>query len=180
MFVKKSSILPPKQHHIASFCIPGGHTNRIPGAEFHLEKHFCRWTRSISRHLAPMIEILAGIYRGNRIRHQGFSGGVKWISSSTVCVLCEFVGKGQNFHLLKNCFYFPLLVLKGVYHYWRGLKQIEGNSLLFPFRFSESCNQRYHFGVGASPISVGILVGMGMFTGYGTILGRCTTHFSLF
>ena len=28
---------------------------------------------------------------------------------------------------LRICFYFPLLVLKGIYHYWKwGLKQMEG------------------------------------------------------
>ena len=31
----------------------------------------------------------------------------------------QLVWTGDSFHLLKNVFYFPLLVLKGIYHYWK-------------------------------------------------------------
>ena len=50
------------------------------------------------------------------------------------CLTSPFRGGGALdltcFHLLKNICYFPLLVLKGIYHYWKylfsqGLKQME-------------------------------------------------------
>ena len=49
-------------------------------------------------------------------------------------LLCcsDIVSAQRNVHLLKILCYFPLLALKGIYHYWnifcfsRGLKQMEG------------------------------------------------------
>ena len=48
--------------------------------------------------------------------------------------LCVEVKMGRNVHWLKSMCYFPLLVLKGIYHYWiflfmfvQGLNQIEGH-----------------------------------------------------
>ena len=59
-----------------------------------------------------------------------------------------------SFHLLKNMFIdFPLLVLKGIYHYWlyfifsRGLKQMEMRALLLAWFFPWSVvGEGSHFG----------------------------------
>ena len=54
------------------------------------------------------------------------SGGGCWVSWKEAN---RFEGSVVYFHLLKNICYFPLLVLKGIYHYCffspRGLNQME-------------------------------------------------------
>ena len=53
----------------------------------------------------------------------------KWVVHLLQNGTIGFDPQPHTFHLLKNIFHFPLLVLKGIYRYWtffsRGLKQLE-------------------------------------------------------